>query len=111
MAKNIQHVFVLMLENRSFDRMLGFFGITGTDAESGQPTKINGLAGTESNSFNGQTFTVSESAGFVMPSDPGHEFGNVLAQLCGQGAAFTSGGAYPPIVNTGFVASYVGAAG
>jgi phospholipase C len=26
----IEHIFVLMLENRSFDHMLGFSGITGT---------------------------------------------------------------------------------
>ena len=29
----IEHVFVLVLENRSFDHMLGYSGITGTDAE------------------------------------------------------------------------------
>jgi phospholipase C len=65
-ALGIQYVFVLMLENRAFDHMLGYSGITGTDADSGQPTQINGLAGTESNTFNGQPFGVSPSAGFVM---------------------------------------------
>ena len=39
----IQHSFVLMLENRSFDHMLGFSGITGTDAVSGSRTSVNGL--------------------------------------------------------------------
>ena len=43
MAGGIQHVFVLMLENRSFDHMLGFSGITGIDAVSGNATRINGL--------------------------------------------------------------------
>lgn len=38
-------MFVLILENRSFDHMLGFSGITGTDATSGRPTSINGLSG------------------------------------------------------------------
>ncbi len=32
----IKHIFVLMLENRSFDHMLGFSGITGTDAATGK---------------------------------------------------------------------------
>jgi phospholipase C len=41
----IKHVFVLMLENRSFDHMLGFSGLTGTDAATGQPTFIDGLNG------------------------------------------------------------------
>jgi len=43
MANAIQHVFVLMLENRSFDHMLGFSGIKGTDAVSGGATQIIGL--------------------------------------------------------------------
>jgi phospholipase C len=42
-AKGIQHIFVLILENRSFDHMLGFSGITGADAASGRLTAINGL--------------------------------------------------------------------
>jgi len=43
MAAAIQNIFVLMLENRSFDHMLGFSGLTGTDATSGNPTAIAGL--------------------------------------------------------------------
>jgi hypothetical protein len=43
LANGIQHIFVLMLENRSFDHMLGFSGITGTDAFTGRPTSVNGL--------------------------------------------------------------------
>jgi phospholipase C len=44
MSNGIQHVFVLMLENRSFDHMLGFSGINGGDASSGAPTRIDGLS-------------------------------------------------------------------
>src|SRR5213078_1109889 len=100
------YVFVLMLENRSFDQMLGFSGITGTDAATGQPTAIDGLTGTESNSFAGQTYGVRQPAGFAAAVDPGHEFPQVLLQLCGEGATYPSGGAYPAIANSGFVASY-----
>src|SRR6516162_1321162 len=39
----IKHVFVVMLENRSFDHMLGLSNIQGIDAMSGQPTTIDGL--------------------------------------------------------------------
>ena len=109
--QSIQHVFVLMLENRSFDHMLGFSGIAGIDAASGAPTAINGLNGSESNSFNGQTYQVQQPADYAMPADPGHEFTNVLLQLGGPGAVYPPGGAYPPIVNTGFVDSYVGSGG
>jgi phospholipase C len=102
----IKHVFVLMLENRSFDHMLGFSGITGTDATTGQPTTIDGLKGTESNSFEGRTHTVATGAADVMSTGPGHEFGDVLEQLCGPNARYPSGGAYPAIDNSGFVSSY-----
>jgi phospholipase C len=43
LANVIQHVFVLMLENRSFDHMLGFSGITGKDAVTGGATAVGGL--------------------------------------------------------------------
>lgn len=110
-SSQIQHVFVLMLENRSFDHMLGFSGLTGTDASTGIATKINGLSGTESNTFNSQTFPVSRGAPDRMPADPGHEFSNVLLQLCGKGASYPRGGIYPAINNSGYVASYVGSGG
>ena len=103
---SVRHVFVLMLENRSFDHMLGFSMISGRDAETGQPTQVNSLAGSESNFFNGATYTVSKGADLVMPVDPGHEFTNVLDQLCGSGAGYPPGGAYPAIDKSGFVASY-----
>jgi phospholipase C len=44
----IEHVFVLMLENRSFDHLLGFSQIVGKDP-FGNPTKIDGVTGKESN--------------------------------------------------------------
>jgi phospholipase C len=108
---SVQHIFVLMLENRAFDHMLGFSILNGRDAETGQPTRVNGLTGSESNVFNGSTYTVSKDADVVMPADPGHEFTNVLEQLCGTGASYPPGGAYPPIDKSGFVASYAGSGG
>jgi phospholipase C len=48
---SVEHIFVLMLEYRTFDHMLGFSMINGRDAETGQPTKVNGLTGSESNTF------------------------------------------------------------
>src|SRR4051794_37811509 len=107
----IRHVFVLMLENRSFDHMLGFSGITGKDTASGQPTRINGLSGAESNSYSGKNYAVLQNAGYVMPVDPRHEFSDVLLQLCGPGAAYPSGGAYPHITGAGFASSYAASGG
>lgn len=65
-ALGIQHVFVLMLENRSFDHMLGFSDITGIDAVTGDKTDINGLNGTESNTFHGEVCKVSAGADYRM---------------------------------------------
>jgi phospholipase C len=106
MPANITNVFVPMLENRSFDHMLGFSGIEGTDAETKQPTKINGLTGNETNSYAGRTYQVAPSALEAMPIDPGHEFLDVVKQLGGDGATYPPGGPYPPINSGGFVADY-----
>ena len=43
MPNRFQHVFVLMLENRSFDYLLGYCSITGIDSSLGGATQVNGL--------------------------------------------------------------------
>jgi phospholipase C len=100
----IEHVFVLMLENRSFDHMLGFAGLQGADARTGEPTRAEGLTGSEWNALpSGERITVSPGADFILPVDPGHDFDDVLEQLCGAGATYPGpGGAYPPINMSGF---------
>ena len=102
----VEHVFVLVLENRSFDHMLGFSGITGADAASGAATAIDGLSGDEWNSANNTAWPVVRGAPDVAPHDPGHGFAAVNEQLCGQGNRYQAGQAYPPINNTGFVSSF-----
>lgn len=98
-----------MLENRAFDHLLGFSGLTGFDAADGSPTRIEGLTGSESNPFGGTTYPVSRGADFALKADPGHEFHNVLDQLCGPEASYTA--PYPPIVGSGFVDSWVRSGG
>jgi phospholipase C len=101
----VEHVFVLMLENRSFDHMLGFSRREGTDAVTGEPTNLEGLTGSESNRLpSGQEVSVSGGAPYTLTIDPGHEFDDVLEQLCGAGARFPGpDGRYPAIDNSGFV--------
>jgi len=98
-----QNVFILMLENHSFDNIFGLSGIPG----------INGLTGNETNSYNNQAYPVGKPAPDSMPSDPGHEFMDTLQQLCGNSnltPLWNYGGPYPPagntITNAGFVANY-----
>ncbi len=110
-ALGIQHVFILMMENRSFDHMLGYSGIAGNDAVTGQATRMNGLAGNESNSYGGRNYTVSRGANYRMPADPHHEFTDIVHQLCGPGTAYPPGGQYPAINNSGYVAAYAPSAG
>jgi phospholipase C len=107
----IEHVFVVMLENRSFDHLLGFSQIQGTDT-SGNPTKIDGLTGKESNvSPKGETVGVSSPGDFLFGHGPGHEFKDVKEQMCGKGGTYSSP-APPPgqidsnINNSGYVSNY-----
>jgi phospholipase C len=98
----IKHVFVLMLENRSFDHLLGFSNLQGIDSVTGQPTTIEGLDLARDWNFapDGSKVFVSSPADWAMPYDPGHEFTDVKVQLCGVK------GNYPEIDNSGFVTDY-----
>lgn len=100
----IQHVFVLALENRAFDHMLGFANITGKDAVNGETVTVNAPA--ESNSYNGTSYPLTSGAAANMQFDPGHEFPDVVEQLCGEGATYTPNSDYPSIDNSGFVVNY-----
>jgi len=108
----IEHIFVVMLENRSFDHLLGFSQIQGTDP-SGKPTKIEGLTGKESNlSPSGETVTVSSPADFLMDYGPGHEFSDVKEQICGKGGTYSSpapspGQNDPNITNSGYITNFI----
>jgi len=92
----ITNVFVLMLENHSFDNMLALSGIPG----------IYGATTSNSNSYNGVKYDFQGNAPGSMPTDPGHEFTDVLEQLAGQDAVYLPNGKYPPINNAGFAANY-----
>ncbi len=96
-----------MMENRSFDHMLGFSGITGIDAATGRETAINGLDQIVGNTYQGVVYNTVKPADWSMPVGPGHEFIDVLYQLAGAGAVYNAGGAYPEINNSGFVWDYV----
>ena len=58
------------------------------------------------NVFDGQSYRAGVPTDYAMSVDPGHEFADVLVQLCGPMAVYPRGGSYPPVANSGFVASY-----
>jgi phospholipase C len=96
LSQIIQHVFVLMLENRSFDHLFALSGI---------PEIVAATTG-NANTYNGATYAFSDGAPGQMPTDPGHEFIDVVEQLCGASAHFQRGQPYPPVDNSGFVSNY-----
>ena len=80
MSTQIQHLVVLMLENRSFDHLLGFL--------KRQNAAIDGLTGNETNPPALETrpdVMVTDVAGDVrdLDPDPGHDFDNVTQQIFG----------------------------
>jgi len=124
-APRIDHVFVLMLENRSFDHMFGFSGLEGVDRD-GNLTAIIGADPNQDFNIDSGTHqpvpvTVDPSAEFALKGvdqDPGHEFEDTLMALCAQfdeaGNLIQPApqyqpvpGGYPPITNGGFVENYV----
>src|SRR6266446_3367746 len=99
MTQQIEHVVVLMLENRSFDHMLGFTRRADYDVE--------GLSGNESNPLDpavagSPRVQVTQDAGYVLGIDPGHQVPDVNVQLFGRASG------PPPIgaMNEGFILSY-----
>src|SRR5258706_15658025 len=96
---NLRHIVVLMMENRSFDHMLGY---AATSAWA-----IDGLKGTETNTDSaGGVAQVSNDAGFAgdLTPDPGHSGLDTLTQFYGDP---NSSVAQDPTMN-GFVRSYEG---
>jgi phospholipase C len=96
MPKNIQHMVVLMMENRSFDHALGFL--------KSNTYPIDGLNGTETNpDSKGVAVRVSRDANYAgdLASDPGHDFISVNEQIFGNSQGTGTG----PFMQ-GFVKAY-----
>jgi len=96
----VGRVFVVMLENRSFDHVFACSDLPNLDvADSG-----------DSNTYddNGTYITANFTPGAPkrLLTDPGHEFDDVLVQLCGTTKGYKPGKPYPPTDNSGFVTSY-----
>jgi len=104
----INHIVVLMLENRSFDHMLGFLYQDRNNVSlAGQP--FDDLTGAESNlNSNGESVKVfpitsaTPNAYFMPGADPGEGYAAANEQLFGSQTA-----PVPPVAtNSGFVTDY-----
>jgi phospholipase C len=77
---NIEHIVVLMLENRSFDHMLGYLSL-----EQGRDD-VNGLKAGMSNTANGKEYPVEHATATHVPDphwDPDHSAGQTDLQIGG----------------------------
>ena len=109
----VDHVVVLMLENRSFDQMLGFlYTSAGNVSPSGQP--YEGLTGTETNpDSSGNPVTVFQitpstpSAYFMPGADPGEGYQAANDQLYGSPGGPSATG--QPATCQGFVTNFAAA--
>lgn len=107
----IKHVFVLMLENRSFDHMLGATPIRGRDAETHRETETIRRpddAGNDVVDASGRVTNhcvVGTGQKRSVGKDPGHEFGNTLTMLCGHDPQ-PPYPPYPPVHNSGFAQNF-----
>ncbi len=108
LLSSIQHIVVLMLENRSFDSMLGFlYTDQGNQSPSGQA--FEGLTGKESNpDSSGKNVPVfkikptDKNAYFMPGADPGEGYNATNSELFGSVQAPT-----PPVAtNQGFVKDF-----
>lgn len=104
---SVNHIVVLMLENRSFDHMLGFlYADRGNVSLAGQP--FEGLQGTESNPGKSGKVSVfkiqsTDANAYLMPgADPGEGYTATNSQLFGGNNAPIP----PNATNNGFVNDY-----
>ena len=75
--EKVDHVVVMMLENRSFDHMLGYLSLTGRRPD------IDGLSSEFANEFQGRTYPVHHLGTTALDVDPDHSADAVDQQLAG----------------------------
>jgi phospholipase C len=73
--EKIDHIVVVMLENRSFDHMLGYLSLTGRRPE------IDGLHAGLANQFQGRNYPVHHLGETALGMDPDHSAGAIDTQV------------------------------
>ncbi|MGH7598429.1 MAG: alkaline phosphatase family protein [bacterium] len=101
----IDHFVVLMLENRSFDHILGYLKL-----EAGR-REVDGLTRSMSNMHNKKKYTVRHLESTKFEQDPGHEGEDVAEQLVNNNGGFVSDFArhYPDERDPGKIMGYYNA--
>jgi phospholipase C len=73
----VDHVVVMMLENRSFDHMLGYLSLTGRRPD------IDGLRPEFANEYEGRSYPVHHLGTTAVPMDPDHSSAAIDTQIAG----------------------------
>jgi phospholipase C len=102
--EKIDHIVVLMLENRSFDHMLGHLTL-----EGGRP-EVDGLKPEHSNDHNGVKHRVFRLVDTVFSPDPGHGSRDVADQLARRNGGFIDNFAQRDSLNPQRIMGYYNAA-
>jgi phospholipase C len=98
----IEHIVVLMLENRSFDHMLGYLSHPN---EGHLRPDVDGLTGAEQNEFGGKIYPSKRMVSPIMNGDPCHEWDCVKEQLDNNNGGFVKN--YSDVVtNPEFIMHY-----
>jgi phospholipase C len=102
--QKIEHIVVLMMENRSFDHMLGYLSL-----EKGRDD-IDGLKRGMSNTWNGKDYAIHRMANprFPVKEDPCHEARCVQEHLSENNGGFVKcfGESFPNTADPGLVMGY-----
>jgi phospholipase C len=104
--RRINHVIVLMLENRSFDHLFGFFKpAAGQQLERLTEQEFNLLDPSKPPSTTNRRFRINEPAPFAVrdKEGPSHSFNSVCVQLCNDKSGPSTAN---PAKNIGFVRNY-----
>jgi phospholipase C len=81
----IDHIVVLMMENRSFDHLLGYLSKHG-----GRGGEVDGLVGGEKNVYKGREYASFPLGQTLFAESPSHEFASVLNQIAGDMGGFVA---------------------
>jgi phospholipase C len=114
-GERMQHLIVLMLENRSFDHMLGFLpGVDGVLNASGEiePARYNYANPVDPTS---DKYTVAKAQFFAIPEEdqdgeyggPSHSYPAATQQLFGQKYRSQSDPGSDPVSNNGFIINHI----
>jgi phospholipase C len=75
--EKVDHVVVMMLENRSFDHMLGYLSLTGRRPD------IDGLRPGLANEYQGRTYPIHHLSATALGMDPDHSGSAIDRQIAG----------------------------